>query len=70
MLGHVVPAVPILIVTLYITPQLVMQAKGAGVKRVAQKLDNSQVVTGVKTLLNKGTFFERKPVEHVEEMLR
>jgi DNA-binding NarL/FixJ family response regulator len=69
-LGRVFPAVPILIVTLYITPQLVMRAKGAGLKGVAQKSDSSQVVTGVKTLLNKGTFFVSKPVEPVEETLR
>jgi DNA-binding NarL/FixJ family response regulator len=69
-LARVFPAIPVLIVTLYITPQLVTQAKGAGVKGVAQKSDTSQVVTGIKTLLNKGTFFESKPVEPVEETLR
>ena len=69
-LGRVFPAMPILIVTLYITPQLVTQAKGAGVKGVAQKSDSSQVVTGIKTLLNKGTFFDSKPVDSIVETFR
>ncbi len=68
-LGRVLPAVPILIVTLYITAQLVMQAKSAGVKGAAEKSDTSEVVSGVKALLNKGTFFESKPAEPVEESL-
>ena len=63
------PAVPILIVTLYLTPQLVTQAKGAGVRGVAQKSDTNQVVRGVKVLLSKGTFFQSNLIEPAAETL-
>ena len=68
-LGRSFPAVPILIVTLYLTPQLVTQAKGAGVRGVAQKSDANQVVGGVKVLLNNGTFFESNLIEPAAETL-
>lgn len=68
-LNRVPPSFPMLIVTLYITAQLVAQAKSAGVKGAVQKSDTSQVISGVKALLNKGTFFESKPIEPVAQFL-
>ena len=40
-LGRVLPAVPILIVTLYITAELVKQAKAAGIKRSCAQIRHS-----------------------------
>jgi len=64
-LSRVLPAVPILIITLYITAQLIVLAKSAGAKGAAQKSDTGQVVSGVKALFNKETFFERNRNEPV-----
>lgn len=60
-----VPSVPILIVTLYITAQLVMQAKSVGARGAAEKSDTDQLVSGVKALLNKETFFKCEPIDPV-----
>lgn len=68
-LGRLLPAVPVLIVTLYITAQLITEAKSAGAKGTAEKSDISEVVGGVKALLNQETFFETKPIEPVAESL-
>lgn len=68
-LGRVLPSVPILIVTLYITAQLVDQAKAAGIKGVASKSDSRQIFDGVEALINKETFFESKPIEPTAESL-
>lgn len=68
-LGRVLPAVPILVVSLYITSQLIMQAKDAGVRGVAQKSNISQVVSGVNALRNEGTFFESNRIEALAETL-
>lgn len=68
-LGRAFPAAPVLIVTLYITPQLITQAKDAGVRGVVHKSNTSQVVSGVKALLNEGTFFESHRIEPLAETL-
>lgn len=68
-LGHVFPTAPILIVSLYVTPQLIMQAKNAGVKGVAQKSDISQLISGVEKLSNRRTFFESNRIEPLGETL-
>jgi DNA-binding NarL/FixJ family response regulator len=68
-LGHVLPAVPILIVTLYVTAELVKQAKAAGIKGAAPKSDTRQIFNGVEALMNSKPFFESKPVEPVAEPL-
>ena len=68
-LNRILPSVPILIVTLYITSQLVDQAKAAGIKGAAPKSDTRQIFTGVEALLNKETFFESKPIEPATESL-
>ena len=68
-LGRVLPSVPILIVTLYVTAELVKQAKAAGIKGAAPKSDTRQIVDGVEALINNGTFFESKPIEPVAQSL-
>lgn len=66
-LGRVLPSTPVLIATLYITPELLKQAKNAGVKGAAQKSDTAKVVSGVKALVNKQTFFESAPIDALPE---
>lgn len=56
-LSHLLPSVPVLIVTLYITPQLIAQAKSVGIKGAVSKSDTRQIVNGVEALMNKNTFF-------------
>ena len=68
-LGRVLPAVPILIVTLYVTVELVKQAKAAGIKGAADKADAGQIFDGVEALVNKHTFFENNRIEPVAESL-
>lgn len=66
-LGRVLPSTPVLIATLYITPELLKQAKQAGVKGAAQKSDTAKVVSGVEALVNKQTFFESAPIDTIPE---
>lgn len=68
-LGRVLPSVPILIVTLYVTAELVKQAQAAGIKGAAPKSDIGQIFDGVEALINKKTFFESKRIEPVTESL-
>lgn len=68
-LRRVLPSVPILIVTLYVTAELVKQAKDAGIKGAVPKADTGQILDGVEALMNKQTFFENKPIEPVAESL-
>ena len=68
-LGRVLPSVPILIVTLYVTAELVKQAKAAGIKGAASKSDTRQISNGIEALLNKETFFDSKWIEPVAESL-
>ena len=62
-LGRVLPTVPILIVTLYITAELVKQAKAAGIKGAAPKSDTRQIFNGIEALVNNHSFFESKPID-------
>ena len=68
-LGRVLPAVPILIVTLYVTAELVKQAKAAGIKGAAPKSDTREIFNGVEALINKKTFFESERPEPVAQSL-
>ena len=68
-LGHVLPSVPILVVTLYVTAELVKQAKAAGIGGAASKADTCQILNGVEALINKKTFFESGRIEPVAESL-
>ena len=56
-LHNILPSVPILIVTLYITAQLIAQAKSVGIKGAVCKSDIRQIVCGVEALANQRTFF-------------
>lgn len=56
-LHNLLPSVPILIVTLYITTQLIAQAKSVGMKGAVSKSDIRQIVFGVEALANQRTFF-------------
>lgn len=69
LLGRVLPSVPILIVTLYVTAELVKQAKAAGIGGAASKADTCQILNGVEALINKKPFFESKQIEPVAESL-
>ena len=57
-LGRLFPSVPVLIVTLYITDQLVAEAKSVGIKGAAPKSDTRQIINGVEALMHKNTFFK------------
>ncbi len=68
-LGRVLPSVPILIVTLYVTAELVKQAKAAGIKGAAPKSDTRQIFNGIEALVKNQLFFESKPIEPAAEPL-
>lgn len=68
-LGRVLPSVPILIVTLHVTAEMVKQAKAAGIEGAASIADTCQILNGVEALINKKTFFESKRDEPVAEWL-
>lgn len=57
-IGRILPSVPVLIVTLYITAQLIAQAKSVGIKGAVPKSDIRQIVNGVEALMQKNTFFK------------
>lgn len=59
-LGRVLPSVPILMVTIYVTAELVRQARAAGIKGAAPKTDTGQILDGVEALMNDKTFFEKR----------
>lgn len=61
-LHHLLPSVPILIVTLYITAQLITQAKSVGIKGAVPKSDSRQIINAVEALANHREFF--KETEH------
>lgn len=56
-LKRVLPSIPILIVTLEITAQLVEQAKSVGIRGAVQKSDTGEVLKGIEALLRQETFF-------------
>lgn len=56
-LKRVLPSIPILIVTLEITTQLVEEAKTVGIRGAVQKSDMEAMVRGVEAVLRQETFF-------------
>jgi len=52
-----VPDVPILLCTMYLSPQLVDLARGAGVKGALSKTNLSELTSGLETILRGETFF-------------
>jgi DNA-binding NarL/FixJ family response regulator len=59
-LNRVLPSVPILIVTLEITAQLVEQAESVGVRGAVQKSDTEALMKGIEAMLRQETFFDGK----------
>lgn len=57
-LCRLLPSVPVLIVTLYITAQLVAQAKSVGIKGAVPKSDAGQIINAVEALMHRDTFFK------------
>ena len=57
-LGRLLPSIPVLIITLYITAQLVAEAKSVGIKGAAPKSDTRQIIKGIEALMHKNTFFK------------
>lgn len=57
-LKRVLPSIPILMVTLEITGQLVEEAKRVGIRGAVQKSDTCEVLKGIEALLRQETFFE------------
>jgi DNA-binding NarL/FixJ family response regulator len=51
------PEVPILMVTLHMSPQLADQARRAGIRGACDKGNIGCVVEGVETLLHRGTYY-------------
>jgi DNA-binding NarL/FixJ family response regulator len=68
-LGRVLPSIPILLVTLCVTAELVKQAKDAGIKGAALKSDTRQILNGVEALINSKMFFKSQRIEPVVESL-
>jgi hypothetical protein len=68
-LNRILPSVPILIVTLYITSQLVDQAKAAGIKGAGPNPTLLRSSMASRPYLTKETFFESKPIEPATESL-
>jgi two-component system response regulator DegU len=52
------PRVPILMVSMHMSPQLVDEARKVGIRGVCAKSDVFCVVEAVETLLNNGTYFQ------------
>ena len=57
------PKIPILMVTLHLSPQLAEAARRAGVRGVCAKQDIGSVVEAVEVVLNQQTYFPRIPVQ-------
>jgi DNA-binding NarL/FixJ family response regulator len=56
-IGRETPEVPILMVTLHMSPQLEFQAKRVGIRGACNKNDVGCVVEAVATLLHHGTYY-------------
>ena len=51
------PGIPILMVTLHMSPQLAQQARGVGIRGACDKSDVGCVIDAVDTLLHHGTYY-------------
>ena len=56
-IGQRVPEIPILMVTLHMSPQLEQQAKRIGIRGACDKNDVGCVIDAVETLLHHGTYY-------------
>jgi DNA-binding NarL/FixJ family response regulator len=65
-LGKLLPRVPILLCSVFLTPQLVELARGAGIAGTLSKGDLNKVIPCVETLLRGGTFFPNHQLDGQE----
>jgi DNA-binding NarL/FixJ family response regulator len=56
-IGQLLPGLPILLCSVFLSPQLVELARGAGIAGTLSKGDLNMVIPCVETLLRRGTFF-------------
>ena len=56
-IGKLLPRIPILLCSVFLTPQLVALARGAGIAGTLSKGDLNKVIPCIETLLRGGTFF-------------
>jgi DNA-binding NarL/FixJ family response regulator len=56
-IGKLFPRIPILLCSVFLTPQLIALARGAGIAGTLSKGDLNKVIPCVETLLRGGTFF-------------
>jgi CheY-like chemotaxis protein len=62
-LGKLLPRIPILLCSVFLTPQLVDLARGAGIAGTLSKGDLNRVIPCVETLLRGGTFFSNHQLD-------
>jgi DNA-binding NarL/FixJ family response regulator len=56
-ISRLFPALPILMITIHLSPQLADEARRAGMRGACAKTDVGSIVEAVNTLLNEGTYF-------------
>jgi hypothetical protein len=62
-IGKLLPRIPILLCSVFLTPQLVDLARGAGIVGTLSKGDLNKVIPCVETLLRGGTFFSNHQLD-------
>jgi two-component system, NarL family, invasion response regulator UvrY len=55
--GRQFPEIPILMITVYMSKELALEAKAAGIRGVCAKSDIASIVEAVKALLHEKTYF-------------
>ena len=63
-IGKLLPRIPILLCSVFLSPQLVDLARKAGIAGTLSKGDLNKVLTCVEILLRGGTFFSNDPDGH------
>lgn len=56
-LGELVPRIPILLFSMHISPQLIDEARHAGIRGAVSKSDPRRLVEGVEAVLRKEPYF-------------
>lgn len=56
-ISRLFPELPILMITIHLSPQLADEARKAGIRGACAKTDVGSIVEAVNTLLNAGTYF-------------
>jgi DNA-binding NarL/FixJ family response regulator len=60
-IGKLMPKIPVLLCSVFLTPQLIGMARRAGVAGTLSKGDLNKVIPCIETLLAGGTFFSSDP---------